>query len=185
MKIDELVLNSKVIYRNEEILNAIDELVFKLNSIYESREVTVLPVMTGALPFAGQLIPKLNFNLHLDYFHASRYQGNKGTNSISIKYEPREEKIKQKEVLLLDDILDEGHTLVFIRDRLVKQGALSVKTAVLFDKVIEKAKPINVDYFGLTVPNIYVYGFGLDFNEIGRNMSHLYAYETKQSSEKK
>ena len=93
-------------------------------------------------------------------------------------YEPQQNKLEGKYILLLDDILDEGHTLKYIKERLTKYNPLSVETAVLFDKLIDKQKPLDADYVGLKVPNFYVYGFGLDFDGIGRNMPHLYAYKT-------
>ncbi len=174
---DDLLSNSTVIYEYDEILEAISSIALSLNEAYQGKKVSLIPVMTGVLPFAGHLIPKLEFDLELDYYHASRYQNNKGGNTIRLIYEPQEEKIKDQAVLLLDDILDEGHTLAYITDKLNKQGASSVETAVLFDKIIDKPKPLLASYVGLKVPNIYVYGFGLDFNGIGRNMAHLYAYK--------
>ena len=134
--------------------------------------------MTGVLSFAGYLLPRLDFDMELDYIHASRYENNKGGDQIKLIYEPQQNKLEGKYILLLDDILDEGHTLKYIKERLKKYNPLSIETAVLFDKLIDKPKPIDADYVGLKVPNFYVYGFGLDFDGIGRNMPHLYAYKT-------
>ena len=179
MKTSELISNSTIVYKYEEIVDSIDNLASKLNEIYHNKHVIMLPVMTGVLPFAGYLLPRLDFDMELDYFHASRYENNKGTDQIKLIYEPQQDKLKGKYILLLDDILDEGHTLKFIKERLTKYNPLSVETAVLFDKLIVKPKPLDADYVGLKVPNFYVYGFGLDFDAIVRNMPHLNAYKTE------
>ena len=179
MKTNELIANSTIVYKHEEIVDAIDNLALKLNKIYHNKHVIMLPVMTGVLPFIGYLIPRLDFDMELDYVHASRYENNKGTDQIKLIYEPQQKKIEGKYILLLDDILDEGHTLKYIKERLKKYNPLSVETAVLFNKLIDKPKPLEADYVGLKVPNFYMYGFGLDFDGIGRNMPHLYAYKIK------
>ena len=119
---DDLLLNSTVIYEYDEILEAISSVALSLNEAYQEKKVSLIPVMTGVLPFAGHLIPKLEFDLELDYYHASRYQNNKGGNTIRLIYEPQEEKIKDQAVLLLDDILDEGHTLAYIKDKLIQKN---------------------------------------------------------------
>lgn len=179
MKTNELIANSTIVYKHEEIIDSIANLASNLNETYHNKHVIVLPVMNGALPFAGYLLPRLDFDMELDYVHASRYENNKGGDQIKLIYEPQQNKFEGKYILLLDDILDEGHTLNYVKERLKKYNPLSVETAVLFDKLIDKPKPLDADYVGLKVPNFYVYGFGLDFDGIGRNMPHLYAYKTK------
>ena len=179
MKTNELIANSTIVYKHEEIIDSISNLASNLNKTYHYKHVIVLPVMNGALTFAGYLLPRLDFDMELDYVHASRYENNKGGDQIRLIYEPQQNKLEGKYILLLDDILDEGHTLNYIKERLKKYNPLSVETAVLFDKLIDKPKPLDADYVGLKVPNFYVYGFGLDFDGIGRNMPHLYAYKTK------
>ena len=135
--------------------------------------------MKGAIPFAGHLITRLNFELIIEYIHASRYQQNKGTANLQYIYEPPVEIIINKDILLLDDILDEGITLLNLKSKLIDLGANSVMTAVLFDKNLQKRKPLEADFVGLEVPNKYVFGFGLDFNSRGRNLPHLYSYNEK------
>jgi len=79
----------------------------------------------------------------------------------------------------MDDILDEGITLLNIKDELKLMGARSIVTAVLFDKKINKKKSTGADFVGLAVPNKYVYGFGLDFKGSGRNLPNLYSFNEK------
>jgi hypoxanthine phosphoribosyltransferase len=177
MNTKQLISESSLIYSNKQIGDAILDIANDCNSHLRNEEVTILPVMNGALIFAGQLIPRLNFNCILDYIHASRYSNNQGQPNVNWIYKPNKDLIKDKIVLVIDDILDEGLTLNDIKKNLIEMGAKQVVIAVLFNKKIDKIKPIKADFFGLEVPDVYVYGFGLDFNGIGRNIPHLYAHK--------
>jgi len=178
---NEILKKSSILFKNDQILSAISTIAKSCNeNFYEvEKKVTVLPVMKGAIPFAGHLIPKLNFELIIEYIHATRYLQNKGTANLQYIYEPPVETIINKDILLLDDILDEGITLLNLKSKLIDFGANSVMTAVLFDKNLQKRKPLEADFVGLEVPNKYVFGFGLDFNGRGRNLPHLYSYNEK------
>jgi hypoxanthine phosphoribosyltransferase len=177
MNLDKLISESSLLYSNVEINTAITDIANKCNSVLADEEVTILPVMKGALIFSGQLIPKLNFHCEVDYIHATRYSDNDGKKIVNWIYEPNHALVKNKIVLVVDDILDEGITLCDVKKKLIKNGAKKVLVAVLFDKKLEKIKPIKSDFTGLQVPNAYVYGFGLDFKGIGRNIPHLYAHK--------
>jgi hypoxanthine phosphoribosyltransferase len=178
---NEILKKSSILFKNNQILSAISTIAKSCNeNFYEvEKKVTVLPVMKGAIPFAGHLIPKLNFELIIEYIHATRYLQNKGTANLQYIYEPPVETIINKDILLLDDILDEGITLLNLKSKLIDLGANSVLTAVLFDKNLQKRKPLEADFVGLEVPNKYVFGFGLDFDGRGRNLPHLYSYNEK------
>jgi len=178
---NEILKKSSILFKNDQILSAISTLAKLCNDHFYQveKKVTVLPVMKGAIPFAGHLITKLNFELIIEYIHATRYQQNKGTENLQYIYEPPVESIINKDILLLDDILDEGITLLNLKNKLIDLGANSVLTAVLFDKNLQKNKPLEADFVGLEVPNKYVFGFGLDFKGRGRNLPHLYSYNEK------
>jgi hypoxanthine phosphoribosyltransferase len=178
---NEILKKSSILFKNDQIMSAISTIAKSCNAHFNEveKKVTVLPVMKGAIPFAGHLITKLNFDVILEYIHATRYQQNKGTENLQYIYEPPVETIINKDILLLDDILDEGITLLNLKNKLIDLGANSVLTAVLFDKNLQKNKPLEADFVGLEVPNKYVFGFGLDFKGRGRNLPHLYAYNEK------
>ena len=181
MKIKDVVKSSEVLYSLDEITTAISNIADAVNKHFGTlnKNITVLPVMKGAIPFAGYLIPKLNLDVVVEYVHATRYHQNKGSNEIKYIYNPPIETLANKNILLLDDILDEGITLLNLKSKLIDLGANSVMTAVLFDKNLQKNKPLEADFVGLKVPNKYVFGFGLDFKGRGRNLPHLYAYNEK------
>ncbi len=181
MKIEEIINDSEILYSSDEIKVGIANIADAINEYFGDMKdnVTVLPVMKGAIPFAGCLIPQLSFNTNIDYIHVTRYHQNIGTKDCSWIYKPNNSAIKNKDILVLDDILDEGITLMNIKNEFKSIGARSIVTAVLFDKKINKEKSTRADFVGLEVPNNYVYGFGLDFKDGGRNLPNLYSFNEK------
>ena len=134
----------------------------------------VLTVMSGAVVFTGQLLPLLNFPLDLDYVHLTRYGDATVGGGIEWKMFP-EAKIAGRVVLIVDDILDEGHTLAEIKRRVLQAGASRFYAAVFVDKDIGVDKPIAADFVGITLPNRYVFGFGMDVQGAWRNLPAVYA----------
>ena len=134
----------------------------------------VLVVMGGAVVFAGQILPLLRFPLDFDYVHASRY--GQATRGAGIEWRVSPPGLaKGRHVLVLDDILDHGETMAAIRDRLLELGALSVQCAVLVEKKLEIAKPIHADFVGLSIPDRFVFGCGMDAKGYWRNLPEIRA----------
>jgi len=175
--IDQAILSrSQLIYSHEEIVSAIDLLAKKLNRQFKNKKALILPVLTGAIPFIGMLLPRLSFTIEVNYFHVSRYQNNVGTNQIRITHQPSPESVLNQEVLVVDDILDVGITLKLINEQLMTMKPKSITNVVLFEKQLDIKKEIFAHYVGLDVPDAYVFGFGLDFNGAGRNIPDLYSF---------
>lgn len=135
----------------------------------------LLPVMGGAVVFTGQLLPLLRFPLDFDYIHVSRYGDKLAGGAFNWKRMPDPEQIKNRHVVVLDDILDEGHTMAAIQEKLREMGAASCCAAVFANKLIGKEKPTKADYVGLDVPNRYVFGYGMDAAGCWRNLGEIYA----------
>jgi hypoxanthine phosphoribosyltransferase len=134
----------------------------------------LLTVMQGGLFFAGQLGLVVHQDFEFDYVHASRYRGTQG-GGLNWLREPVVA-MAGRHVLLADDILDEGHTLLAIQQHCQAQGAASVRIAVLTEKRHDRRAPgISADYCGLEVPDRYVFGYGMDWNGHGRNLPSIYA----------
>lgn len=144
-----------------------------MNARYAEKRVLVLPVMTGALVYVGQLLPKLTFTLELDYVHATRYDGARSGGDLQWLMKPRQA-VAGRHILLLDDILDEGVTLDRIRQYLIADGAADVAIGVLVHKQKPIAQPCAPDFPALSVPDRYVYGFGLDADGLWRNADGIY-----------
>lgn len=133
----------------------------------------VLPVMGGAVVFTGKLLPLLNFPLDFDYIHITRYGDKLQGGHFQWLREPKN--VAGRDVLVLDDILDEGHTLAEIKKHIMAAGAKSCRSAVFANKLIDKDKPVQADYIGLNVPNRYVFGYGMDAKNMWRNIGAIYA----------
>jgi hypoxanthine phosphoribosyltransferase len=172
----DLLANSDEIYSATQVAEAIDELALNITDTLNDANPLVLSVMGGAVVFTGMLLPKLNFPLEFDYVQASRYHGTAGKDLVW-RVEPSD-KVKGRVVLLLDDILDEGITLAEIKAKCLAMGAKQVLIAVLTEKVLDKTKPVTADFVGLTLPNRYVFGCGMDVYGWWRNLSSIRALKS-------
>ena len=170
----QLHSQSEVIYSPRQVADAIHGLALQISKDLQDQAPLVFTVMNGGLYLAGQLLPQLNFPLESDYVQASRYNGNTVGKEVVWRVAPTDE-VKGRVVLLLDDILDEGHTLLAIRDKCLSLGAVEVKIAVLSEKELGYEKPIKADYVGLTLPNRYVFGCGMDVYGWWRNLPEIRA----------
>jgi hypoxanthine phosphoribosyltransferase len=166
--------NADLIHSQVAVNSAVSKIANQLNLEYTNQQPLVLCVMGGAVYFTGQLLPKLTFALELDYVQATRYQENTSGSDIKWVVMPKEN-VSNRSVLLLDDILDEGITLKAVADQCYSKGAKDVKVAVLLDKQLSRNKPIKADYVGLSVPNRYVFGCGMDVYGWWRNLPAIYA----------
>jgi hypoxanthine phosphoribosyltransferase len=174
LEAQQLLDRSECIAAEAEIAAVLDRLAGEIAQTLGETMPLVLPVMGGAIVFAGQLLPKLNFPLEFDYLHVTRYRGNTTGGAMEWKVLPGQN-VAGRHVLVLDDILDEGETLAAIRDKLMAMGAARVWSAVLTDKDNGLVKPIRADFVGLKVPNRYVFGCGMDVYGLWRNLPAIYA----------
>jgi len=134
----------------------------------------VLCVMRGAVVFAGQLLPQLKFPLEFDYLDLTRYRNTTQGGEISWRVTPGTA-VAGRSVLVLDDILDQGHTLAEVQAKLLAAGASRVWYAVLTEKDTGRAKPARADFVGLHLPDRYVFGCGMDVGGLWRNLPEIYA----------
>ena len=153
---------------------AVERLAGEIKAAAGTDAPLVLAVMGGATVFAGQLLPLLDFPLDFDYIHVSRYGSKTSGGQITWQVEPNEA-VRGRTVIVLDDILDEGETMHAIRERILELGAARFLAAVFCEKDLGRAKPIRADFTGVTVPNRYVFGFGMDVSGMWRNLPAVYA----------
>lgn len=170
----EYLDNADLLISASQVSEAIADMASKIARDIGDSEPLVLCVMGGGVVFAGQLLPQLNFPLEFDYVQASRYHNQTEGRDLVWKMMPGEN-VSGRTVLVLDDILDEGHTLAAIKDECLKLGARQVVVAVLVEKILNKPKPVAADYVGLQVPNRYVFGCGMDVYGWWRNLPAIYA----------
>jgi len=167
--------SSDLLFDTTSLDQALFQLSLQLNALFLNKHVIVIGVMNGALVTLGNLLPKLNFSLNIDYIHATRYENQTVGSDITWLAYPQTP-LKGCEVLLVDDIFDEGVTLKHIAEYCYQQGATAVTTAVLLDKRHDrKVEGFSIDYFALSIPDRYVFGFGLDYKGLYRNAPGIYA----------
>ena len=167
---------SDVIHDAPTVQLSIQVIAQHLTHLFAETSPIVMTVMGGGLVFAGQLIPQLAFPLTLDYVHVSRYHNQTEGHELVWTVLPKDN-IKGRTVIVLDDILDEGITLAAIKDKCLSLGAEKVIVVVLVEKTLTHQKPIKADFVGLPVPNLYVFGCGMDIHGWWRNLPAIYAYK--------
>ena len=170
----QLLDHAECIASAEDVQAVLDRLADEIARTLADAFPLVLAVMGGAVVFAGQLLPRLRFPLEFDYLHVTRYRGETQGGEMEWRVLPGQNVIGRN-VLVLDDILDEGETLAAVRDKLLDMGAARVWSAVLTNKDNGLDKPIRADFVGLDVPNRYVFGCGMDAYGLWRNLPAIYA----------
>ena len=165
---------AQLIHSQQAVNQAISTMAEQLNQCYVNEPPIVLCVMGGAVYFTGQLLPKLQFPLEFDFVQATRYQDSTEGKELKWIVMPKAS-VKDRNLLILDDILDEGITLKAIVDQCKLLGAKEIKSAVLVEKQLNKNKAMNADYVGLIVPERYVFGCGMDVYGWWRNLPAIYA----------
>jgi hypoxanthine phosphoribosyltransferase len=174
----DLLKNAEEIFDRETVNASVARMADELNERFDRPEnqefPLVLGVMGGAVVFTGNLLPQLTFPLEFDYIHVSRYGDEDKGGAVVWKVIPRSN-VVGRTVLVLDDILDEGETLAHVKQRLLDMGAAEVILAVFADKDIGKVKPVTADIVGITIPNRFVVGYGMDAYGYWRNLPGLWA----------
>ena len=176
----KLLAASDLIHDAAAVTAAVDKVAADITRDLSDANPLMLCVMSGGVPFAGGLLTRLSFPLDFDYLHATRYGENTVGTTLSWRAFPRLP-VKGRVVLVVDDILDEGVTLAAIRERLLQMGAAEVRIAVFADKEKASTKPVKADYIGLSVPDRFVYGFGMDVQGAWRNLQAIYAVRDPRS----
>jgi hypoxanthine phosphoribosyltransferase len=163
-----------LLYSEQQVEAALDNMAFAINARLANRNPLVLCVLNGGIVAAGKLLTRLTFPLNIDSINASRYQNQTSGGTIEWVLKPGTP-LKDRTILIIDDILDEGITLAAIKDYCLEQGAIAVYCAVLVDKQLNHDKPIHADFVGLQIENRYLFGYGMDYKGYLRNAAGIYA----------
>jgi hypoxanthine phosphoribosyltransferase len=165
----------KVLVTAEQIQQSIDRLAAEINRREEGRPLTVIAVMTGSIIFLADLIRKLNMPLRVGVIQARSYFGTeRGSLAINSDMLPE---VAGRDVLVLDDIFDTGHTLLEVLGLLDDLKPRSIRTAVLVLKQGKQLVTLRPDYVGFEIPDVFVVGYGLDYNDAYLNQPYLAALE--------
>ncbi|MDD5266582.1 MAG: hypoxanthine-guanine phosphoribosyltransferase [Methylococcales bacterium] len=173
-EIRHIQATADLLYSEKEVEAALDIMAEQINGLLADRNPLLLCVMNGGIVVAGKLITRLSIPLTIDAINASRYQNQTAGGSIEWILKPGTP-LKNRTVLIIDDILDEGFTLAAIYYYCLEQGATSVYSAVLVNKMLDHEKPVTADFVGLEVENRYLFGYGMDYKGYLRNAAGIYA----------
>lgn len=169
---DDLRKKLKVMYKEEEIQERIKQVANQIDKDYEGKEIVIVSVLKGAIFFTVDLIKKMKTPIILEMIQVSSYQGTQSTGNIIIK-KPLDGDIEGKDVLIVEDIIDTGYTLKFLKEYLKSLNPKSVKIAVLADKKERRETEVEVDYTAFEIENKFVVGYGFDVDEKGRNIPYI------------
>lgn len=174
MKNSQLPEGATCLHDEASLHHALDRLAEDITkALSGSDPLLVLTVMNGGLVTAGQLLTRLPMALETDYIHATRYGRETEGRELSWLHRP-ETSLSGRRVLIVDDILDRGLTLKALVEYVREEGARSVHTVALVQKELPEAAVIEADFVGLTVPDQFVFGFGMDWRGLWRNAPGIY-----------
>ncbi len=163
----------KILLSADHIQRRVAELAQQIAADYRGQPVTIVGVLTGCLMFLADLVRHLDLSLRIGLLQASSYRG-ETTTPGALRVQPELlPDLRGRHVLLLDDILDTGQTLAYLHEHLQKLGVASLRIAVLLRKVGRQQVPLEVNYCGFDIPNAFVVGYGLDYNDEYRHLPYI------------
>ncbi len=163
----------EILFNAEEIDAKVTEIANKLNDCYKGQEVVMVGVLKGCLPFYIDLARKVNFPVRFDFICASSYgSGTESSGNLKISKD-LSAPIENKNVLIIEDILDSGNTLSKLYDNFSKRNPKSLRMCCFLDKPSRRVSEINVDFIGFSIPDEFVVGYGLDYAERFRELPYI------------
>lgn len=162
----------KILLNEAEIGLGIDRLAGQLKAHYHDQPLTIVSIMTGSLVMLADLIRRLEMPVRISLIQASSYRGGTKSGELIIQDHMMLD-IKDRDVLLIDDIFDTGKTLVQVTKRLMEMGPKSIKTAVFLNKLGQSTVTAVPDFVVFEIPNEFVVGYGLDYEDLYRNLPYV------------
>jgi len=163
----------RVLFDEPAIHKRLDELAAQISNDYRDHELTVIAVLTGSFMFVADLLRRVPLALKLDCLSVVSYHGKTQTSGEVIFKQVALPEVVGRDVLILDDILDSGHTLAAICEKLKAAKPRSIRVCVLLSKKKPRARQVDADYVGFEIEDEFVVGYGLDFMERYRNLPYI------------
>jgi hypoxanthine phosphoribosyltransferase len=163
----------KILFSHDEIVARSKELGAELTKDYAGQTPLLIGVLKGSVPFMAELMKHIDGHVEMDFMVVSSYHGGTSSSGEVKILKDVDTPIEGRDVVIIEDIVDTGRTLVYLRDMLEHRKAKSVKIVTLLDKPEGRVVEIEADYVGFTVPNEFVVGFGLDYDEKYRNTPYI------------
>ncbi len=159
----------------EDILAKVKELGKKISEDYKGKDLLLVGILKGAVIFMSDLVRSIDIPVKLDFMAVSSY-GKTAISTGEVRIiKDLDFSVENKDILIIEDIIDTGYTLAYLTDNLRKRGANSVKVCTLLNKPERRKVDVPVDYLGFDIPDEFVVGYGLDYAELGRNLSYVAA----------
>lgn len=156
-----------------KIETAINEIAKTINADLRNKELVFLAILNGSFMFASDLLKRINFNSRISFVKLASYEGTKSTGQLK-QLMGINEVLKEKTVIIIEDIVDTGNTLEEVISLVKKHEPADIKVATLLFKPDSYEANIKLDYIGLEIPNDFVVGYGLDYDGFGRNLKDIY-----------
>lgn len=172
----------KVLIDEEEIQQICKRLGEQITQDYKDKDLLVVGILKGSVPFLADLIKNIDLECEMDFMAVSSYEGTKTTGRVAFKKD-LDINPEGRDILIVEDILDSGLTLSYLKSVLEVRSPASVKICTLLDKPMNRKVEIEADYIGKVIPNEFVIGYGLDYNEKYRNLSYVGVLSPKIYSE--
>jgi hypoxanthine phosphoribosyltransferase len=167
----------QVLVAEKDIAARVAELGREIARDYAESALVVVGVLQGAIPFVADLMRALPMDVTVDFLRASSYgAGTTSSGTVRLVADLSVD-VADRHVLVVDDIVDTGHTLAALKRELEARRPRSVKTCVLLDKTGRRETEVRIDYVGFTIPNVFVVGYGLDYDGLYRNLPHVATLE--------
>lgn len=161
----------EILFTEEQIRNRCGELAKQIDQDYAGQEILLVGLLKGSIPFMAELAKHLNSDVKFDFMSVSSYDGVQ-SKTLVVRQDLKED-VSGKNVLIVEDILDTGKTLYNVKEMLEKRNAKSVKIVTMLDKEEGRIFEMKADYSGFKIPNAFVVGYGLDFNERYRQLPYV------------
>ena len=162
----------KILISEEQINRRLDELAGKIMEDYKGKDIVFLCILKGSVFFTVELAKRIKNNVQFEFIEVSSYKGHESTGKININKDITET-IRGKDVIIIEDIIDTGRTLSFLKEYLLEKMHSTLKICTLLDKPSRREKPIEADYLGFTIENKFVIGYGLDDEQNYRNLNYI------------
>lgn len=162
----------KPLFTVEQIQNRVKELAVKISKDYEGKEILTVGILRGSFMFFSDIVKLIQTPMDIDFLIASSYTKTQSTGEIKVHADLRED-IKDRHVFLIEDIVDTGLTLKYIKDMLLTRNPASLKICTFLDKTARRKAHVHLDYVGFEIPNEYVVGYGLDYENKFRNLPYI------------
>lgn len=163
----------KILISEEEIRQRVKELGTEITEDYKNRDLMIIGVLKGCMVFLSDLVREIKLPLIMDFMVVSSYGSSTKSSGVVRIIKDLEQDIMDKDVLIIEDIVDSGLTLSYLIEILKSRNPRSVKVCSLLDKPERRKSSVSIDYTGYRIPNEFVVGYGLDFDEVYRNLPYV------------